>query len=187
VQSPAKVRVAITGGIAEGKSTVLGYLRDLGHSTASADEIARTVLGAEAVNRRIADLAGLPWPLDRVALRSALASDAQLRRAVNAVTHPLILAALRATDAEFFEVPLLIETCLQGEFDEVWVVTCGLAEQLRRLAARDPSEGVSASLRDVQLPTRAKTPFSDRIIRTNAAPESVRRLVSEAVTDLFGA
>jgi dephospho-CoA kinase len=181
------MRVAITGGIAEGKSTVLGYLNALGEATASADEMAVAVYRDEAVQKRLSDASGLPWPVERADLRAAMAASPALRRQVNAIMHPLVHERLTSSAARFIEVPLLFEACIYGMFDQVWVVTCGRAEQRKRLAERYGEGPQLEGLLATQLPSRAKTPFSDRVVRTNEAPETVRRLLSEAVAALYRA
>ncbi|HVT13422.1 MAG TPA: dephospho-CoA kinase [Fimbriimonadaceae bacterium] len=169
----------MTGGIAEGKSTVLGYLSEMGYPIESADRIAREVFSSEPVQRQIAELLGFAPPVSSEDLRSKL-RDPSLRRAVNTITHPRILEGLRSSHATFFEIPLLIETCLQGTFDRVWVVTCGMEEQRRRLAERLGSEAAAESMIGTQLTSRIKIPFGDRVIRTNQAELSVKRFVTLA-------
>ena len=178
------MRVAITGGIAEGKSTVLAHLRDLGYRTASADEFARQVFGQ--VQEELAAVSGLSLPVSPKELRTLMATNADLRREVNRIMHPLIHRKLEASTAEFMEVPLLFEACIYGLFERVWVVTCGLDEQRRRLVERYGEGAHVDSMLATQLPSRVKSVFSDRIIRTNEAPETVSRLLSEAVTALYG-
>lgn len=180
------LRIAVTGGIAEGKSTVLGYLREMGFKTSSADEIARHVFDDPPVNDELARLLGEEPPLDRHALREAIFADPSIRRAVNGVMHPRITEALMGRQADFIEVPLLLESCIQGVFGGVWVVTCGLEEQRRRLLARYGSEANLAGMLGAQLPTRTKVAFADVVIRTNLSPESVFRNVSEALRNGIG-
>ena len=165
-------RVGITGGIAEGKSTVLGYLASLGYKTASADAIAKDVLSTESVQGEVAELFGESLPLDPGKMRRAIGLKPPLRRALNRVLHPHILEAIQESGAAFVEVPLLIETCIQGQFDEIWVVTCGRDEQFRRLESR-VGKAEAVRLIGIQLPTEAKEPFADHVIRTNKREESV--------------
>lgn len=180
------MRIAITGGIAEGKSTVLGYLRDMGYSTASSDAIARQVFAQEATQEAIAALLGVPAPVAPEKLGEAISASHAVRRAVNRITHPLILAAIDREKAQFIEVPLLIETCLYGFFDRVWVVTCGREEQLRRLTLRLGSEKAASAFLRTQLPSEVKSAFADEIIRTNPPEEIVNSLVRTTVTREFG-
>lgn len=175
-------RVGITGGIAEGKSTVLRYLREAGYRVASADDVARDQLKMRPVRAALAETAGLQAEFTANDLRDRLIGDTVCRRAVNKVLHPYVLAGLFATGAEFMEVPLLIETALQGAFDEVWVVTCGLDEQLRRLVERTGNEALAQRILALQLPTSAKLAFADVIVRTNRASRLVKAYTFEAAS-----
>jgi dephospho-CoA kinase len=179
------LRVAITGGIAEGKSTILEWLRQDGFLTASSDDIGRSLLADDEHVRRVAEIARLPLPLDRDALRSAILSDPIVRRAVNRYLHPFIRGLANASPAIFHEVPLLIEACLQGRYDRIWVVTCGIEEQKRRLARRYSDPSLAKAVLDLQLPTNVKTLFADKVIRTNDTLENVRTTLHTAVQDLF--
>jgi dephospho-CoA kinase len=175
-------RIAITGGIAEGKSTVIAQLRSMGFPTCSADEIVRPLLQTPEVETRIASLTGLPIPLDRRAVLRSIVDSASIRRSVNRVLHGPVAEAISRSDAIFYEIPLLVETCLQASFDQIWVVTCGESEQVRRLRER---YGVGwEALIASQLPSRAKLPFGDVTIRTNQPIETVRRILSDVVSSL---
>ena len=172
-------RVAITGGIAEGKSTVLSYVRELGYSVDSADRIAREVFVSVGVQRQLGDLLGQSPPIAPDTLREALHDDV-IRRAANAVTHPSIMKRILDAESSFVEIPLLIEACLQGAFESVWVVTCGPDEQFRRLTERMGDEVAASALIRTQLTSRAKIPFADRLIRTNESEANVKRCVTLA-------
>jgi dephospho-CoA kinase len=179
-------RIAITGGIAEGKSTVLGYCADAGRTVLSSDDVARLVFEEQAVQERLAALLDVPVPVDRAALRSRLAAAPELRRSVNAVMHEPIARTIIEAKADVVEVPLLIETALHPHFERVWVVTCGHDLQVSRLASRLGSEKEALGLMNAQLPTRSKLAFADLIIRTNFDQETVKRNVIEALEIEFG-
>jgi dephospho-CoA kinase len=176
--------VAVTGGIAEGKSTVLAELASMGHSTASADLLAREIFSDPQTNARLAAIAGTGGQILPAELRASMLASREIRRQVNRVMHPLVAQAIDRSGAQFVEVPLLIETCLQGDFDRVWVVTCGAEEQRRRLLERYRDESTVIAILAAQMPARAKIPFSDSIIRTNRPLQHVRRLLSEALAVL---
>lgn len=175
------MKLALTGGIAEGKSTVLGYIAELGFETISSDEIAREVFASSDVQSELASLFGVEPPVARALVRERTFENDDVRRALNRITHPRIVRHLRDHESGVFEVPLLIESCLQGEFDRVWVVTSGAEEQLRRLVERTGDMAESRRMLTSQIPTRAKCAFADRIVRTNANPDAVRMYVHEAV------
>lgn len=171
----------MTGGVAEGKSTVLGYLRDLGYRTASSDDVSRGLFHSDEVQVGLAGLMGMSRPIEPADLRERLWDDAVLRRSVNRLMHPLILQRLDALEADAIEIPLLFETCLQTRFERIWVVTCGAEEQRRRLLLRvqDPAE--ADSVLATQLPSDVKCAFADVIVRTNRAAEDVKRFVATMV------
>jgi dephospho-CoA kinase len=175
------MRIAVTGGIAEGKSTVMRYLRELGQETASADEIARQVFQLPEVQAEIAEAVGLLLPLDPTAVRERISSSPDARRQVNAVTHPRILARIEGCPATWVEVPLLFEACLQGRFDRIWVATCGADEQLRRLRERLGDEDGARRLIATQLPTEVKLAFADEIVRTIGSEPAVKSFVEQGI------
>lgn len=175
------MRVAITGGIAEGKSTVLGYLADMGYKTETADRLAKSVFASEPVQQFLHSQLGSGDP---ALVRSRLSADSDFRRRLNALTHPAIALAIFESDAEFVEVPLLIETCMHRWFPQVWVVTCGMEEQIRRLVHRLGNLDLALEMASAQVPTAAKIPFADTVVRTNCSEESVRAYVIEAVREI---
>lgn len=171
------MRVAVTGGIGEGKSTVLAYLREAGYATDSADDIARQVILQPPVQALLLERVGAT---DAAAVRERLADDPDFRRDLNALMHPSIADSMIHSTAQFLEVPLLIEACLQSSFSQVWVVTCGSDLQLSRLVSRLGNLERAAEMLRTQLPTCVKIPFADTVVRTNCDEESVRAYVIEA-------
>ena len=169
----ALFRVALTGGIAEGKTTVLRMLAEFGMRTASSDDVAREVFDEPETRAEIGQKLNLVGRIDRESLAAVIASDPSKRRALNEVMHPEILSRLVSLDADVVEVPLLVETCLQSMFGRVWVVTCGGQEQQRRLAERLGDPVLARSLIAAQLPTEVKCAFADRIVRTDRPFASV--------------
>jgi dephospho-CoA kinase len=100
--------------------------------------------------------------------------------------HPIILEALKTLNADAIEIPLLIETCFQGQFKRVWVVTCGLEEQRKRLAERLGSKADVEAVLASQIPTEVKCTFADVIVRTNRPPEDVHRFIKAVVRRTLG-
>lgn len=175
------MRLAVTGGIAEGKSTVLQAIQEAGIEVASADEIAGQVFQLEQVQTEIAQIIGVQAPVQPEQLRTALFANSQIRRAVNRLMHPLVIQALESSPASVIEVPLLFESATQGLFDRIWVVACGFEEQFRRLSERTGSAAEARRMIEAQLPSRARLPFADRIVRTNLEPNTVRLYVFDAI------
>src|SRR5690349_7564455 len=175
----ALMKVALTGGIAEGKTTLLRMLSEQGLSTASADEVAREVFDDPLVRYEIGQRLGMTEPIDRDSVRQTIERSPEKRRTLNEVTHPEILARLISQNADVVEVPLLIETCLQSLFERVWVATCGPDEQERRLVERLGDADRARRLVSSQLPSLVKCAFADRVIRTDRPLTSVLREAEE--------
>src|SRR5665811_644871 len=95
------LRVGLTGGMGAGKSTVAHRLRDLGAVVIDADQLAREVVavgstGLAAIRERFGDgVMEADGALDRGALGEAVFADAQARRDLESITHPLIAARTR--------------------------------------------------------------------------------------------
>ena len=184
------MRIAITGGIAEGKSTVLNYVRMAGYETQSSDSIAHQVFCSDPVQSHLASSLGLSRPISREAVRSLISADVKARKALNDLMHPLIWEAIAHSSSTFIEVPLLVEAALYLKFERVWVVTCGPIQQQQRMIQRirskgdlslDAAELETQRLLALQLPTCVKCFFADRIIRTNGSESDVQKYVLEAI------
>lgn len=163
------MRIAVTGGIAEGKSVILGIAASLGVKTVSADEVAKEVRQEPEIQDLIAGRLNSFEPVSADQIRERASEDAGFRRWLNGLMHSRTLSALLNSDAVLFEVPLLLEACVQDHFDQIWVATCGEEEQLRRLSERTGDVGAARRLIAMQLPSAVKLSFADRICRTNTA------------------
>ena len=143
------LRIGLTGGIASGKTTVAALFADKGATVIDTDRIARDIVEpgtpalaalVNALGGGILDDAGR---LDRAGLRRRLFADATVRRSVEAILHPAILAELerRAAHAsgpyQVLVVPLLVDGRHEGLVDRVLVVDCPEEVQIRRLMERD--------------------------------------------------
>jgi dephospho-CoA kinase len=172
-QKPACVSIdgmiAITGGAASGKSTLLAGLAEAGYAVVSADEVVRSMWRDPATAERLLGLVGVT-EIGRV--RDRILTDAEARRRLNAALHAPVLRAILDSGADFAEVPLLFESCSAHRFRESWAVTCGEAEQRRRLLERLGEPGLVERLLRVQIPDRARVALADRVLRTDVTPQS---------------
>lgn len=151
------LKVGLTGGIASGKSTVAAQFAGLGVPVADADAIAReaTAPGSLGLKQLRESLEGSLFDpqghLDRAALRQRLFADPALRRNVEAVLHPMVLAGLAQQLKSYRAayclavIPLLAEIpAARNLVDRVLVVDCPEEVQLARLMSRDGETAVSA-------------------------------------------
>jgi dephospho-CoA kinase len=161
---PRYPRIALTGGIASGKTTVSQLFGTLGVPVIDADQVARDVVApGTALLAQVLDAFGqqLRRPdgsLDRTGLRRLVFADSSKRRQLEALLHPAIsvrterLAARAGGPYQIHVIPLLVETNAAWQFDRVLLVDCPEALQLARLLER---EGGDAQLARAMLGAQA--------------------------------
>ena len=184
----------ITGGVATGKSTVTQMLAEEGALTVSADDIARAQL---APGTALTKAVLIAFPLcrdatgqgiDRRALSHLIFADTQARTQLEALTHPAIIAALKAQIEEWqsystaracaVEIPLLFEADLGRLVDVVVVVACEETTQIMRLQTRQVIDEAEARRQiAAQWPISAKIARADIVINTDKGLEDTRRQV----------
>lgn len=175
------LKIALTGGAASGKSTILGFAAAMGVETAGADEEAARLRGTPEVQAELALLTGMEAPLDTALLREALMKDPELRRKVNSLFHQRVLTSLLAGPAVLVEIPLLVETASWRFFDQVWAASCPLGVRLERLKTRLGSREAAERLAGLQASESAREAVSDHIIRTNQPLTAVKTLTEGLV------
>ena len=172
------LRIGLTGGIGSGKSTVGAMFAALGATLIDTDAIARelTVPGGAAIDS-IRDVFGAEFidaagALMRPKMREAVFADAEARKRLEAILHPLISieterrAAQATSDIIVFDVPLLVESGRWRErVDRIVVVDCSEATQIERVCARPGWTGEIARSVIAQQATReARRACADAII-----------------------
>jgi dephospho-CoA kinase len=187
------LRVALTGGLATGKSYVRGRIASRGVPTIDADVIVHGLFAPGSETTR--DIVGLFGPdmlagdgaVDRRALGALVFQDAEARRALEAIVHPRVydrivrwMAAQEACGARWAlaEIPLLFETGHEGDFDRVIVAACPPEEQVRRVAARDGlSESAARARLAAQWPIAEKARRATDVIDTSSSLADADRQV----------
>lgn len=180
--------IGLTGGIATGKSTVAAMLEHRGAIVVDADRLAREVVepGSPGIERIIDEFgAGMVGPdggLDRPALATLVFADPERRRALEAITHPLIIelmtqrvAAALGTAAPLVvaDVPLLFESAAAPfPVDGVLLVDSPEDVQVRRLIRRDGLDVDRARRRlNAQMPMSEKRHLASWVIDNGGDPE----------------
>lgn len=168
--------LALTGGIATGKSTFRDILaRRHPFEVFDADACVHDLLANEknviqAVVRRFGrEVLGPDGPIDRPTLRALVFNDPLARRDLEQILHPLVRQrwqtqrARCAADRRDFlaDIPLLYETATEGPFDTSLVVAASPVTQRARLAAR----GLDAATREAML--ASQLPLSEKIGRAS--------------------
>lgn len=197
------LRIGLTGPIGCGKSTVAGWLAEDGAVVVDADAVAREVtrpgepaLDAilEAFGAAVRAGDGL---LDRAALGRIVFADPAALGRLEAIVHPAvrprILDAIAAADAAgvpvvAIEAIKLVEGGLAGLCDEVWLVTCDPADQLRRLLARGSADDDARQRIEAQGDLRRRlAPAATRMIDTGGPIATARARVAAMVAEALAA
>ena len=142
-------KVGLTGGIGSGKSTVCDLFKHHATPIIDADEIAHAlVMPGKKALIQISKCFGQDsmtdtGTLNRPRIRKIIFNDAEKKRQLESIMHPLIYAEIehqlsRLTDPYcIIAIPLLIETKMQALVDHILVIDCPMEMQINRVKLRD--------------------------------------------------
>jgi dephospho-CoA kinase len=194
------LRYGLTGGIASGKSTVAGMLRELGFPVIEADRLAHQVmeLGQPAYNQVVSVFGDAILDSDKRVNRSSLAAivfnDHEKLMLLNGIIHPEVEEELLRQFAElelsarypaaFVEAALIFEAGLHKKLDGVLVAWCLPEQQLARLMERGLSEIEAGKRIAAQMPVAAKLALATERIDCSGSLEETRRQVGAFAKEL---
>jgi len=195
------LKVGLTGGIATGKSFVLGVLGELGCEALDADQTAREVVepGQPAFDEIVAhfgqQIVGEDGKLNRAKLGAVVFNNAAEREKLNSIVHPRVFEAQAHWMAQIelhnpqaivvIDAALMIETGSYRRFDKVVVVHCELEIQLQRLMERNQLTKEEAMARiSSQMPSAEKLKFADFAINTSLGFDDTRRQIESLYEQL---
>lgn len=186
------LKIALTGGIASGKSIVAGLFATLQVPVIDADQVARDMVmpGSEGL-KAITDYFGQEYlaadgKLDRKKLREHVFNNEQERLRLNAILHPRIRSAMQkqaaAIDAPYivFMIPLLLETSQQHEYDRVLVVSASEQQRLARVQQRDKvTESDAQAILRAQASEQSRLALADDVIINNGTVAELQPQVAK--------
>jgi len=196
------ILIGLSGGIGSGKSTAARLLGALGAVVLDADLIAHEILApggaaVSAVLQRFGPgVAGPDGGIDRGRLRSVVFADPAARRDLEAITHPLIYAAMASRLGGIFEqdtvvvvdAPLLVET---GGRDRVGmqalvVVAAEQSQQIERVVARGGMTAEEAArVIAAQAPAERKLAAADYVLDNRGSLADLEAGVETLWADLL--
>ena len=190
------IRIAITGSIGMGKSTVAAMIAEAGIPLFDADAEVRAMQG---FGGKLVDAIELRFPgttrggaVDRDLLSARVLGDRDQLAALEMIVHPAVIerreafiTANRDAPALLFDIPLLFETKGEGAFDKVIVVSAPAAVQRTRVLARPGMTADKyAQILERQLPDGVKRERADFVIDTKGSLDETRAQVDKILACL---
>jgi len=190
------IKIAITGSIGMGKSTVAAMFAEAGIPLFDADAEVRAMQG---FGGKLVDAIEIRFPgttragaVDRDLLAARVLGDRDQLAALELIVHPAVverreefIVANRAAPALMFDIPLLFETHGEGAFDKVIAVSAPEAVQRQRVMARPGMTADKfAQILDRQMPDAAKRERADFVIDTGGSLAETRAQVDEILACL---
>ncbi len=191
--------VGLTGGVGSGKSTVADMLRELGATVVDADEATHAVYepggpGFEAVVREFGQGFLTGGRIDRKRLGELVFNDADARRRLNDIVHPLVREWMAQRTAEAVEgganvvvqdVPLLFENGLERFFTSVVLVYVPEKVQVERLVSgRGLTPERARAIIAAQMPIEAKQGRAHHVINNSGSIDETKAQVKAVWTQL---
>jgi dephospho-CoA kinase len=189
--SSAPYRVALTGGIASGKSTVADLFAALGVPVIDTDVIARQVVEpgqpalAQVVTEFGAEVLDATGRIDRRRMRERIFADPDAKRRLESILHPAIRAEMARQSLaapgpyQVLVIPLLTEGGSRDHVDRVLLVDVPEELQVQRLMMRDGvSHGQALASLNAQATRAERLAMADDIVRNTGRVEELRDAVA---------
>jgi dephospho-CoA kinase len=194
------LRVGLTGGIASGKSTVGGMLREMDCPVLDADTLGHELLEQgqpareEVIGEFGQEVLDARGNIDRGKLGQIIFADAAKRERLNQILHPRILDVVRkwfaaqghqgGPELAVVEAALIIEAGYNKELDRVIVCWCPVDQQLQRLTERGLTAEQARLRVAAQMPMEEKRRLADEAIDCSGSIAETERQVMEVVKRL---
>jgi dephospho-CoA kinase len=172
--------IGLTGGIACGKSSVSKLLAQNGIKVINADELAHRAIEPDGpaysavVKEFGCGIVKEDGRIDRRKLGEIVFKDRDARKRLESFVHPVVMTEIKQAIQQakeagsgilVVEIQLLFEVGWEDLFDQIWVVSASIEEQLKRLQERDQLTKQKAMMRiAAQLPLSRKVDKADVVI-----------------------
>jgi dephospho-CoA kinase len=189
--SPAHFRVALTGGIASGKSTVADLFAAIGVPVIDTDVIARQVVepGQPALSQVVsefgAEVLDATGRIDRRRMRERIFGDPDAKRRLESILHPAIRAEMARQSLaaqgpyQVLVIPLLTEGGSRDHVDRVLLVDVPEELQIQRLVMRDGvSHGQAQASLNAQATRAERLAMADDVVRNTGGVDKLREAVA---------
>lgn len=194
-------KVAVTGSVSSGKTTVCRFFKELGAYVISADAIVHQLLTPTTpVGQKIIDLLGVDRVAERELNREEIAArvfrDPSLLKELEKLIHPEVQKVIEAKYQEIFqqpfplfvaEIPLLFESGQEAFYDAVIVVRADEERCRRRFTITTPYDETEFERREKRLmPIEEKVKRADFVLDNSGSLTQLQHLVETTFNSLKG-
>ena len=170
------IKVAITGGIGTGKTTILSMFADKGIPVFNSDEIASEIMNTNPLLKNeiitaFGDKAYDKNKLNKKYLSNVVFNNKTLLKKINSIVHPYVAdefnSWIKKQDSKYiiYESAIIFENKVEGFFDKIICVTAPEDDVISRVMKRNNfSKDKIKSIINKQLPNEAKIQKSDYVI-----------------------
>uniref|UniRef100_A0A7V5N1Z1 Dephospho-CoA kinase n=1 Tax=Thermodesulfobacterium geofontis TaxID=1295609 RepID=A0A7V5N1Z1_9BACT len=192
-------KIAITGSLGTGKSTILKILQNLGFATFSCDEAVRNLYEDPEIKKRVIEIFGeeileTDGKLNKKKILEKILENQDLKKKLEDLFHPLVkekcMEFINTNKEEkilFLEVPLLFEVGWEVFFDEIWVISCSEEVQKERILKKGLDEKLGEEILKLQLPLPEKEKRANRIIFSEKSIEDLEKELKEILKEYLKA
>lgn len=188
-------KIAVTGGLACGKSSVCRFFQDLGAHVVSADEVVHHLLSPKtSLGHQVIDLLGkdiiVNDQIDRSLIAKKVFSDKQLLRSLEKLLHPAVMAEIERQYQQVkasghvtlfvAEIPLLFEIGQESHFDATVAVFADSESSRKRFKAATGYGDAEYNQRtSLQLSPEEKAKSADYVINNQGSLSQLRQAVDK--------
>lgn len=192
IQKSEKLKVAIYGRVASGKSTVLSCFAEKGFYTISSDDIVAELYNTPAMAKTIGQAFGLPFTdkVDKAVLRDYLNDHPKDRKKLEKLVHPRvkneILKIFKTVNSRIIvvEVPLLFESKMDNLFDVIIAVDIPSKKQKVLLYQRNPETAEALLKINAEHKFDENKIKADYVINNSASLDSLKVKIDKIINEL---
>lgn len=193
-----KLKIAITGGIASGKSEVCKYLESKNYSVLYADKISKEILATdlhviEEIKKLFGDAAYKNNKPDHTFIAEKIFSSAENVKLINSILHPkvgmkseeLMNSILKENNIVFYEAALIFEAKIEKRFDKIVLIVSDVNKRKERAVFNGKFDETSFDERmKNQMTDEEKIKLSDYVLNNNGSLQNLYSQVDEFLEKL---
>lgn len=184
-------KIAITGGIASGKSAVCKIIEDAGYYVIYTDKLNKELLNDAGYIKKLQTIfpeAVNCGVVNKSLIRSTILENDKKRFALNSLAHTEITLKVEKLinnfngELIFCEIPLIVESNMVDFFDEIWCVVADFETKISRIMKRDAASKCDAEkIIATQKKDSELISISDRVIENNGDLNKLKEEISELI------